>query len=63
MGAPFAALLQSMQRTVREHLTLKVSTSDQHLHLQTDALQAYGCVEVAQEKVSSVKERPRFNIC
>jgi DNA invertase Pin-like site-specific DNA recombinase len=28
------------------------------LHLQTDALQTYGCVEVAQEKVSSVKERP-----
>jgi DNA invertase Pin-like site-specific DNA recombinase len=35
----------------------RVSTSDQHLHLQTDALQAYGCAEVAQEKVSSVKER------
>jgi len=32
------------------------STSDQHL--QTDALQAYGCAEVAQEKGSSVKERP-----
>ena len=28
------------------------------MHLQTDALQAYGCQEVAQEKVSSVKERP-----
>ena len=36
----------------------RVSTSDQQLHLQTDALQAYGCVEVAQEKVLSVKERP-----
>jgi len=35
-----------------------VSTLDQQLHLQTDALQAYGCAEVAQEKVSSVKERP-----
>jgi len=34
----------------------RVSTSDQHLH--TDALQAHGCVEVTQEKVSSVKERP-----
>ena len=36
----------------------RVSTSDQQLHLQTDALQVYGCAEVAQEKVSSVKERP-----
>ena len=36
----------------------RVSISDQQLHLQTDALQAYGCVEVAQEKVLSVKERP-----
>ena len=36
----------------------RVSTSDQPMHLQTDALQAYSCVEVAQEKVSSVKERP-----
>ena len=36
----------------------RVSTADQPLHLQTDALQAYGCAEVTQEKVSSVKERP-----
>ena len=36
----------------------RVSTSDQQLHLQTDALQAYGCVEVTQEKVSSAKECP-----
>ena len=36
----------------------RASTSDQQLHLQTDALQAYGCAEVAQEKVSSVTERP-----
>lgn len=36
----------------------RVSTPDQHLRLQTDALQAYGCGEVAQEKVSSVKKRP-----
>ena len=35
----------------------RVSTADQQLHLQTDVLQAYGCAEVAQEKVSSVKER------
>lgn len=36
----------------------RVSTPDQQLHLQTDALQAYGCTEVVQEKVSSGKERP-----
>lgn len=30
----------------------RVSTANQQLHLQTDALQAYGCAEVAQEKVS-----------
>lgn len=36
----------------------RVSTADQQLHLQLDALQVYGCAEVAQEKVSSVKERP-----
>ena len=35
----------------------RVSTADQQLHLQTAALQAYGCAEVAQEKGSSVKER------
>ena len=37
---------------------VRVSNADQQLHLQTDALQVYGCAEVAQEKVSSVKERP-----
>lgn len=36
----------------------RVSTPDQQLHLQTDALQAYGCAEVVQEKVSAGKERP-----
>ena len=36
----------------------RVSTADQQLHLQTDALQDCGCAEVAQERVSSVKERP-----
>ncbi|MBW3127717.1 recombinase family protein [Hymenobacter profundi] len=36
----------------------RVSTAGQQLYLQTDALQAYGCAEIAQEKVSSVKERP-----
>ena len=39
----------------------RVSTVDQHLHLQIDALQAYGCTEVAQEKVSSAKERPALS--
>ena len=36
----------------------RMSTSNQQVHLQTDALQAYGCAEVAQEKASSVKEWP-----
>ena len=47
-----------MRKTVIIFGYARVSTSDQQLHLQTDALQAYGCAEVAQEKVSSVKERP-----
>lgn len=36
----------------------RVSTPDQQLHLQLDALQAYGCTQVVQEKVSAGKERP-----
>ncbi|TGD78600.1 recombinase family protein [Hymenobacter wooponensis] len=36
----------------------RVSTADQQLHLQTDALNAYGCAEVVQEKASSGKDRP-----
>ncbi|GGF28225.1 recombinase family protein [Hymenobacter cavernae] len=36
----------------------RVSTADQQLHLQTDALQKYGCTTILQEKASSVKERP-----
>jgi len=36
----------------------RVSTPDQQLHLQTDALTAYGCTKLVQEKVSSAKERP-----
>lgn len=36
----------------------RVNTADQQLNLQIDALQAYGCAEVAQEKVSLVKDRP-----
>ncbi|WP_426491393.1 recombinase family protein [Hymenobacter sp. 102] len=36
----------------------RVSTPDQQVYLQTDALRAYGCAEVVEEKVSSGKERP-----
>ena len=36
----------------------RVSTPDQQLHLQLDALRAYGCQEVVKEKASAVKERP-----
>lgn len=36
----------------------RVSTTDQVLDLQTDALKAFGCEKIFQEKVSSVKERP-----
>ncbi|MBC6992336.1 recombinase family protein [Hymenobacter sp. BT491] len=38
----------------------RVSTPDQQLHLQTDALQAYGCTTLVQEKISSMKERPQL---
>ncbi|TDN37230.1 recombinase family protein [Hymenobacter sp. UV11] len=36
----------------------RVSTPDQVLHLQTDALKAAGCTKIVQEKISSAKERP-----
>ena len=36
----------------------RVSTADQQLHLQTDALTQYGCTTILQEKASSAKERP-----
>ena len=38
----------------------RVSTQDQHLHLQLDDLQKTGCERVYQEKVSSTKERPQL---
>ncbi|MBC6992219.1 recombinase family protein [Hymenobacter sp. BT491] len=38
----------------------RVSTPDQQLHLQVDALQAYGCSSIVQEKISSMKERPQL---
>lgn len=35
-----------------------MSTQQQLLHLQLDALRAYGCQEVMKEKASALKERP-----
>ena len=40
----------------------RVSTQDQNLNLQTDALSAAGCEKVFQEKISGKsKDRPAFN--
>lgn len=38
----------------------RVSTQEQHLHLQLDALHKTGCERMYQEKVSSTKERPQL---
>ena len=38
----------------------RVSTQDQHLHLQLDDLHKTGCERVYQEKVSSTKDRPQL---
>lgn len=38
----------------------RVSTQDQQLHLQVDALQAIGCKDIVLEKASSSKERPKL---
>ena len=39
---------------------VRVSTQDQQLHLQVDALQAAGCADLVQEKASSSKDRPQL---
>lgn len=39
----------------------RVSTQEQELHLQLDALRAYGCTQLVEEKVSAAKDRPALN--
>lgn len=39
----------------------RVSTRDQNLDLQIDALQKFGCEKLYQEKQSAVKERPELD--
>jgi DNA invertase Pin-like site-specific DNA recombinase len=38
----------------------RVSTQDQQLHLQVDALRGVGCVEIVEEKASAAKDRPQL---
>ncbi|MDO5665851.1 MAG: recombinase family protein [Bacteroidia bacterium] len=38
----------------------RVSTSEQNLNLQNDALKEFGCENIYQEKVSSFKSRPEL---
>lgn len=38
----------------------RVSTEDQKLHLQLDALKQTGCTKIFKEKVSAAKERPEL---
>jgi DNA invertase Pin-like site-specific DNA recombinase len=38
----------------------RVSTSEQNLHLQTDALKKGGCTKLFYDKISAVKERPEL---
>lgn len=40
----------------------RVSTQDQQLHLQVDALRDAGCTNIIQEKASSSKERPQLQL-
>ena len=39
----------------------RVSTQEQELHLQLDALRAYGCTQLVEEKASAAKDRPALN--
>jgi DNA invertase Pin-like site-specific DNA recombinase len=39
----------------------RVSTRDQNLELQTEALQKFGCEQIFQEKVSAIKDRPELD--
>ncbi|MCX7353123.1 MAG: recombinase family protein, partial [Proteobacteria bacterium] len=40
----------------------RISTQDQNLHLQEDALKAAGCEKIFVDKISgSTKERPGLN--
>lgn len=38
----------------------RVSTEEQKLHLQTDALNVAGCDQIYQEKISAAKQRPEL---
>jgi len=40
----------------------RVSTKDQKLELQIEALEKAGCEKIFQEKVSAVKERPQLDL-
>lgn len=39
----------------------RVSTEEQNLSMQIDALEKFGCDKIFQEKMSTSKQRPQFN--